>query len=103
MNQHDTQADYTELLKGYYQTDRALLQLIESYNFTTYEMVVCFFYCKQVSLKNIAFILKHSYDSVKKAKQRISKKLKLTDKNIDINEHILKILFLNTQDKISLD
>lgn len=96
-NEHNTLSDYKELLKGYYFTDQSLLKLIESYKFTPYEMAVCFFICKQVALKDIAHILGHSYDSVKKAKQRISERLRLTDKNMPIDKYLLYFLSSNIE------
>ena len=84
--------NYEELLKGYHLTDGPLLLLIESFRLTPYEVAVCFFICKHISLKDIASMLEHSYDSVKKAKHRISRKLKLANKNIDIDKYILQML-----------
>lgn len=85
----NSKPNYENLLKGYYLTDGQLLKLINSYKLTDYEKAVCFFICKQVALKDIASILDHTYESIKKARQRIFKKLKLVYKNTDIDKYIL--------------
>ncbi|MDD3038917.1 hypothetical protein [Bacteroides sp.] len=71
-------AEYTEILKFYRKINLPLINFLEINQLSSYEMFICILIFEKVTLKEIANLLDKNYDAIKKRKQRIQNKIKLS-------------------------
>ena len=70
--------EYTEILGFYRKINQPLISFLESIQLSSYEIFICILIFEKVSLKEIANLLGKNYDAVKKRRQRIQNKIKLS-------------------------
>lgn len=72
--------EYTEILGFYRKINLPMINFLETMQLSSYEMFICILLFEKVSLKDIANLLDKKYDTVKKRKQRIQNKIRMSGK-----------------------
>ena len=70
--------EYAEILGFYEKINSPLMNFLKTIQLSAYEMFICILILEKVPLKEIANLLGKNYDAVKKRKQRIQNKIKLS-------------------------
>ncbi|WP_294480658.1 hypothetical protein [uncultured Bacteroides sp.] len=72
--------EYTEILGFYRKINLPMINFLETMQLSSYEMFICILLFEKVSLKDIANLLDKKYDTIKKRKQRIQNKIRMSGK-----------------------